>query len=63
VEQERRIELFTEWGDRWIYLRHKGKLDVVLSAIKPNWKSTAAFYPLPHAELQLNPNLKQNLGY
>ena len=63
VEQERRIELFTEWGDRWLYLKHSGKIDAVLGAIKPEWKSTASLYPIPNAELLLNPNLKQNPGY
>ena len=63
VEQERRVELFTEWGDRWTYLKHLGKIDAVLGAVKPNWKPAAALYPLPNSELLLNPNLIQNPGY
>ncbi len=63
IEQERRVELFTEWGDRWTYLRHIGKIDAVLGLVKPYWKPTSALYPLPYGELLLNPNLKQNPGY
>jgi hypothetical protein len=63
VEHERRIELFTEWGDRWIYLHRAGSLDTVMKAVKPGWKPTAAFYPIPQEERNRNPNLTQNEGY
>jgi len=63
VEKERRLELFTEWGDRWIGLHRSGRLDTVMKAIKPGWKSTSALYPIPQEELNRNPNLTQNDGY
>ena len=63
VEKERRRELFTEWGDRWISLSRTQRLDSVMKALKPGWKKTAALYPIPQEELNRNPNLKQNEGY
>lgn len=63
VAQERRIEFFCEEGHRWFDLKRTGQADAVLSFIKPQWKSTAQLYPVPLAEIQNNPNLKQNPGY
>jgi hypothetical protein len=63
VEWERRMELFTEWGDRWFSLHRTGRLDEVIKALKPGWKSTAAWYPIPQEERNRNPNLTQNDGY
>lgn len=63
VERERRMELFTEWGDRWISLHRTGRLDEVMKAMKPAWKSTAALYPIPQEERNRNPHLTQNDGY
>jgi hypothetical protein len=63
VERERRMELFTEWGDRWISLKRTGKIDSLMRILKPTWKSTAAVYPIPQEERNRNPNLSQNDGY
>jgi hypothetical protein len=63
VEQERRIELFAEWGHRWFDLARTGRADAVLGAKKPNWKHRAILLPIPFAELQNNPRLTQNEGY
>ncbi|MBE5319496.1 RagB/SusD family nutrient uptake outer membrane protein [Pedobacter sp. MR2016-19] len=64
VEQERRVELCFEWSDRWFNLRRLGHLDQVMSENKPTyWKSTAALYPVPRAEIRNNPKLTQNPGY
>jgi hypothetical protein len=71
VEQERRIELFTEWGHRWFDLKrwpgflntNITRADEVLGAIKPDWQSTDQWYPVPRSELQLNTFLIQNPGY
>jgi len=63
VEQERRVELFSE-GHRWIDLTRTGRADAVLGAYKGSkWKSSAALYPIPAKERELNPNLTQNPGY
>lgn len=71
VEHERRVELFTEWGHRWLDLKRwpginnpaVSRADEVLGAIKRDWQSTDQWYPVPRAELQLNNFLVQNPGY
>jgi len=63
VEQERRIELFMEWGHRWLDLRRTGRIDAVLGAEKSNWTSTDSLYPIPFKEIQKNVFLTQNPGY
>lgn len=62
ILQERRVELFAE-GHRFFDLKRFGKLQEVLSA-KPGWDAHDALFPLPEAEINLNPNLApQNTGY
>lgn len=71
VEQERRVELFTEWGHRWFDLKrwpgianpNLTRADEVLGTIKRDWQSTDQWYPVPQPELQANPFLRQNPGY
>ncbi len=64
IENERRVELFTEWGHRWFDLKRYSKADAVLSSIKaPNWQPTDTLYPIPERELIINPNMTQNAGY
>lgn len=62
VEQERRIELFTEWGHRWFDIKRTGRVDAILGALKPGWTSTAALYPIPQNQI-LNSTMEQNPGY
>ncbi len=63
VEKERRLELFSE-GHRWIDLVRTGRADAVLGALKgAKWNTTAALYPIPSKEIELNQNLTQNPGY
>jgi hypothetical protein len=64
ILQERRIELFTEFGHRFFDLKRFGVINPVLSAVKPGWDSNDALFPIPETELSLNPNLEpQNSGY
>lgn len=63
IEQERRIELFGEYGHRWNDLRRTGRANAVLSAAKIGWTSNAALYPIPKSEINNNHNLTQNPGY
>ena len=63
VAQERRIELFAEWGHRWADLKRTGVADAVLAPIKQGWVHTDQVYPIPLTELQRNPNMVQNPGY
>lgn len=63
VEQERRIELFAEWGHRWFDLRRTGRSLAVLSPIKPDLTATDLWYPIPLSAINTNPFLTQNEGY
>ena len=63
IAVERRRELFTEWGHRWLDLKRTQKAGDVLSEISPNWQSTDQLYPIPEEELLSNPNLIPNPGY
>lgn len=60
---ERRKELFTEWGHRWLDLKRTGEAGNVLSPVSANWQDTDVRYPIPYQELLSNPNLTQNPGY
>lgn len=64
VEEERKLELFSEWGHRWFDLKRTNRADVVLRSIKaPNWQTTDQLYPIPASELINAVNLVQNPGY
>jgi len=63
VQQERRFELFTEYGHRFFDLKRNGTLNTVLPVVKLGWNSTDVHWPIPETELLANPNLTQNLGY
>ncbi|WP_369764935.1 RagB/SusD family nutrient uptake outer membrane protein [Flavobacterium sp. WC2429] len=64
VLQERRVELFTEFGHRWFDLKRTGKAGTVLSVIKSAWKDRDNLLPLPASELLANSHLlPQNQGY
>ncbi|MFH7000966.1 RagB/SusD family nutrient uptake outer membrane protein [Flavobacterium bizetiae] len=63
IIEERKKELFTEYGHRFFDLKRKDLLSVALGT-KPGWNTAMSLLPLPEAELSLNPNLKpQNPGY
>lgn len=64
VQQERRVELFAEWGHRWLDLKRTNKVNEVIAPVKgSNWQSTDQFYPIPLSEIRNAPNLIQNDGY
>jgi hypothetical protein len=72
VEQERRVELFAEWGHRWFDLKRwkslkgdatKTRADDILPLTKPLWKSTAILMPIPSDAIKTNNSLVQNPGY
>lgn len=64
VEQERKVELFAEWGHRWFDLKRTKRADAVLGPIKgANWQSTDTLYPIPSDAIRTNANLTQNEGY
>lgn len=64
ILNQRRFELFTEFGHRFFDLKRTGKLNKTMSVLKPGWNSDDALWPIPVLELNANPNLKpQNPGY
>lgn len=64
IAQERRVELFSEWGHRWLDLKRTGQVDAVIGALKPGlWQTTDALYPIPSGQISINYNLVQNPGY
>ncbi|NLR62239.1 RagB/SusD family nutrient uptake outer membrane protein [Chitinophaga polysaccharea] len=72
VEQERKAELFGEWGNRWFDLKRtpstsgggKTRADDVIGGMRPaTWASTDILYPIPDAQRVANPALTQNQGY
>jgi starch-binding outer membrane protein, SusD/RagB family len=63
IMHERQVELFTEWGNRWLDLVRTGTATAVLNTEKGGFQSYMTLYPLPNNELQENPKLTQNPGY
>jgi starch-binding outer membrane protein, SusD/RagB family len=64
IEKERRLELFYEWGDRWLNLKRTGRVNTIIGSYKPaEWKATDSLYPVPQLQISANPNLVQNKGY
>lgn len=63
IEQERKVELFTEWGHRWFDLKRTNRAATVLQ-YKAGFTVEDELYPIPHVEFKSNPKLgKQNPGY
>ena len=67
IAHERQVELFTEWGDRWLNLKRNGTIDAIMTVAAPQksglWSPFKALYPVPETELKTDPNLSQNTGY
>jgi len=69
ILHERQVELFTEWGHRWIDLKRSGTIDAVMATATPlkangaPWNSYQQLYPLPATDILYDPNLGQNPGY
>lgn len=69
VVDERRHELFTEWGHRWFDIKRTDLANEVMqhaAILKGStWEPFKALYPIPVTEITRNPNLKghQNPGY
>jgi hypothetical protein len=64
VENERRLELFTEYGHRWFDLIRTGRVAAVLGPYKgAAWDANDNVWPIPATQLLANPSLTQNPGY
>ncbi len=64
IIHERQVELFAEWGHRFLDLKRTQTADAVLGIVKAtDWQTTDALYPIPQTQINLNVNLTQNPGY
>jgi len=67
ILHERQVELFTEWGNRWLDLKRTGNIDAVMTAACPRkggvWNVNSQLYPILLTELQRDYKLVQNQGY
>ncbi|GGB14799.1 RagB/SusD family nutrient uptake outer membrane protein [Puia dinghuensis] len=67
IRHERRVELFSEWGQRWFDLKRTGKIDSIMAVYAPLkggvWSPDWALYPLALVDLQNDSYLTQNPGY
>jgi starch-binding outer membrane protein, SusD/RagB family len=63
IQTERRFELFSEWGHRWLDLKRTGTATAVLSPIKSGWQPSDTLYPIPQNDRTTDPNLTQNPNY
>ncbi|SMC98103.1 RagB/SusD family nutrient uptake outer membrane protein [Pedobacter nyackensis] len=64
IRKQRRLELFTEWGHRWLDLKRTVEANTILPPLKgSSWQNTDVLYPIPDEEINRNINLIQNLGY
>lgn len=63
ILHERRVELFSELGHRWLDVKRSGKADAIFGGVKSGWVPTDILFPLPLTDLQRDPNLTQNEGY
>lgn len=70
IVHERQVELFTEWGHRWLDLKRTGMIDKVMEKVTPQkgggaWQSYQQWFPIPVSEFLYNAALagQQNTGY
>jgi tetratricopeptide (TPR) repeat protein len=67
ILHERQVELFTEWGHRWLDLKRTGYVTSVMTSVCPQkggvWNDYQQLYPILLQDIQKNPNLSQNAGY
>lgn len=67
IYHERQVELFTEWGHRWLDLKRTNTIDAVMSQVSPmkggTWSSNWQLFPIPSYDIISNSNISQNSGY
>jgi hypothetical protein len=67
IAHERQVELFTEWGHRWLDLKRTGAMDSVMTRVAvekgTEWQPYYKLFPIPQYEIEQNSNLIQNSGY
>jgi hypothetical protein len=67
IARERRVELFTELGNRFMDLRRTGTLNALMTGLAPlkggGWQSFNEWWPIPLTDIQNNKSLTQTPGY
>ncbi|TWI87780.1 RagB/SusD family nutrient uptake outer membrane protein [Chitinophaga japonensis] len=67
ILHEKQVELFSEWGHRWLDLKRTSMIDEIMStetALKGGvWNTNWQRYPIPPTDIATNPNMVQNEGY
>jgi hypothetical protein len=70
IGHERQVELFTEWGHRWLDLKRNGQVDAVMDSPGNvcagkggTWSTNWQWYPIPAYDIIQDPKLTQNEGY
>jgi starch-binding outer membrane protein, SusD/RagB family len=67
IFQERRVELFAEFGHRWYDLKRTGKIDDIMNSaaiVKGSvWQPYQQLFPIPQSEVDRNPNMTQTPEY
>jgi hypothetical protein len=69
IMKERRVELFVEWGHRWLDMKRTGLVNTIMPAVCTakggTWKADWALYPIPQVQLLNDPAMTddQNPGY
>lgn len=76
VEREKKLEMFSEWGHRWMDLKRLpsivnasdpklNRADDVLKSVKPGYSIEDKLYPIPKSQITNNPEMSdaQNPGY
>jgi hypothetical protein len=66
VLHERQVELFAEWGHRWLDMKRMDSVNAIMTRTKPQyWPADghSALYPIPQTEILYNQYLIQNPGY
>lgn len=67
IRHERQVELFTEFGHRWLDMKRSNLANTIMPAVTQQkggtWRKEAQLFPLPQSELEANPKLAQNPGY
>lgn len=69
ILHERQVELFSEFGHRWLDLKRTNTVDAIMNIITSQkalgaaWQPYQALYPIPLETLNAAPNVVQNVGY
>jgi len=67
IQNERRIELFSELGNRYFDLRRTGALDALMTDLAPkkggSWSTLKQWWPIPLTDVQNDSYLVQTPGY